>query len=205
MVSSGNNTNVVLRSGTHYMYISNNLGETPSTIYGYLPKATAETLDCYVVTYNSYNHLTDIEKIGKNATPAETHVAPSVKYLCDSRKIELPQNTTIGYTGKYCLNNKINVEIVDTYRIKYAIIKGNENTVYIHLHGNADFSDVIDTSDGDIFIYCSRAPVDIPQNITSVIINSNSDIIKDKNYNRLRESGIDIKSTATHGDIQIII
>lgn len=205
VVSSGNNTNIVLRSGTHYMYIANNEDESPAQIYNYLPKATCETLDYYIVTYTNYNHITDIQGISKNISPEETYVAPSIKYLSDTNGISLPQNTLIGYTGKYCLNNKINVEIVDTYRIKYAIIKGNKNTVYIHLHGKADFTDVIDTSDGDIFIYCGRAPVDIPSNITSVIINSDTGIIKDKNYTELRESGVDIKSTATHNDIQIII
>ena len=205
VVSSGNNTNLVLRSGTHYMYIANNQGEAPSDVYNYLPKATSESLDYYIVTYNSYNHLTDIERIGKNATPAETYVAPSVKYLCDSNKITLPQNTLIGYTGQYNLNNKINIEIVDTHRIKYVIIKGNENTVYLHLHGGADFSDVVDTSDGDIFIYCGKTPSDIPESATSVVINSGNDILTDRNYNALKESGFDIKSTATHGDIQVVI
>ncbi len=205
VVSSGNNTNVILRSGTHYVYIANNQGKTPSDIYSYLPKATSETLDYYIVTYTSYNNLTDIENIGRKATPQETYVAPSIKYLCKNRKITLPQNTLVGYTGEYTLNNKINVEIVDTYRIKYVIIKGNENTVYIHLYGSADFSEVVDTSDGDIFVYCGKAPVNIPENAKIIIINSTTEIITDRNYNLLKQSGIDVKSTATHGDIQVTL
>ncbi|MBO5065636.1 MAG: ComEC/Rec2 family competence protein [Clostridia bacterium] len=205
VVSSGNNTNIVLRSGTHYMYIANNEDEIPSGIYDHLPKATSEALDYYIVTYTSYNNLTDIEKINRLASPTETYIAPSIKYLCDGRKITLPKNTLIGYTGEYTLNDKINVEIVDTYRIKYVIIKGTENTVYIHLHGNADFSDVVDTSEGDIFIYCGKTPANIPKNAKSVIINSNTGIIADKSYSRLNQSGIDIRATATHGDIKVII
>ncbi len=205
VISSGNNTNIILRSGTHYMYIANNQGEIPSDIYDHLPKATSEALDYYIVTYTSYNNLTDVERINRLTSSEETYVAPSIKYLCDSQKIILPQNTVIGYTGEYTLNNKINIEIVDTYRIKYVIIKGNENTVYIHLHGNADFSEVVDTSDGDIFVYCGKAPADVPENAKTIIINSNTKIITDRNYNRLKQSGIDIKTTATHGDIQVTI
>ena len=205
VVSSGNNTNVVLRSGTHYMYIANNQDDVSADIYNHLPKATCETLDYYIVTYNSYNTLTDIEQIGKNIIPKETYVAPSIKYLCESNDITLPQNTIIGYTGNYCLNDKINVEIVDTYRIKYAIIKGTENTIYIHLHDNADFNDVVDTSPGDIFIYCGKIPEDFPVTAKTIILNSNNDIIANSNYKKLKDSGIDFKLTATHGDIKVII
>lgn len=205
VVSSGNNTNIVLRSGTHYMYIANNQSEVSADIYDHLPKATSETLDYYIVTYTSYNNLTDIERMGNNTKPKETYVAPSVKYLCDSNKISLPKNTIIGYTGKYILNNKINVEIVDTHRIKYAIIKGNENNIYIHLHGNADFKDAVDTSPGDIFIYCGKIPEKIPDTAKLILLNSNNDIIANSNYKKLKGSGIDFKLTATHGDIKVII
>lgn len=205
VVSSGNNTNIVLRSGTHYMYVANNQGDIPSHIYKHLPKATCETLDYYIVTYTSYNNLSDIESLSRNIEPKETYIAPSIKYLCKNQGITLPQNTVIGYTGKYTLNDKINVEIVDTYRIKYVIIKGTENTVYVHLHGNADFSDVVDTSDGDIFIYSGKAPETIPKSAQAIIINSSADIITNDNYTGLKESGIDFKSTATHDDIKVII
>ena len=205
VVSSGNNTNVVLRSGIHYMYIANNESKIPSHIYNHLPKASCETLDYYVVTYTAYKDLIDIENIGNNLKPQETHIAPSIKYLCKSSGVTLPTNTIIGYTGEYTLNDKINIEIVDTYRIKYVIIKGTENTVYIHLHGKADFSDVVDTSEGDIFIYCNKAPVNIPENAKAIIINSNSDIITTDNYKRLKEAGVELKSTATNNDIKVII
>ena len=205
LLSSGNNLHVIIRSGTHYMYIVNSQESVSTDVYDYLPKATCETLDYYLATYLSYNAVYDLEKIKRVTEPSETHITPSIKYIAESKNIEFPKNTIISTTGEYTLNSKINVEIVDTYPIQYVIIKGNEKTVYIHLHGDTNFKDVIDTSPGDIFIYNGTAPEEIPPTAETVIINSDSSIITDKNLLKAKEQSSEFFLTAEDGDVQIII
>ena len=89
--------------------------------------------------------------------------------------------------------------------MQYVIIKGNEKTVYIHLHGDTNFKDVIDTTPGDIFIYNGTAPTEIPPTAETVIINSDSSIITDKNLLKAKEHSSDFFLTAEDGDVQIII
>ncbi len=205
VLSSGNNIHLIIRSGTHYMYIVNGEESVPTDIYDYLPKATCETLDYYLATYLSYEAVYDLEKIKRVVEPLETHITPSIKYVAESKNIEFPENTIVSTTGEYTLNAKINVEIVDTYPMQYVIIKGNEKTVYIHLHGDTNFREVIDTTPGDVFIYNGTVPEEIPENTETVIINSDSSIITDINLTSLKEKSSDFHLTATDGDVQIII
>ena len=205
VLSAGNNMHVIIRSGTHYMYIVNAEESVSTDVYDYLPKATAETFDYYLVTYLSYNAVYDLRKIKSVIEPSETHITPSIKYVAESKGIEFPENTIVSTTGEYTLNSKINVEIIDTYPMQYVIIKGNEKTVYIHLHGDTNFKDVIDTTPGDIFIYNGTAPTEIPPTAETVIINSDSSIITDKNLLKAKEHSSDFFLTAEDGDVQIII
>lgn len=205
VLSSGNNLHLILRSGTHYMYISNSQERLPSDISDYLPKASCEKLDYYIATYLSYNSVSDLESIYNITKPEETHITPSIKYIAESRDIKPPLNTITDVTGNYCLNNKINIEIVDTHHIKYVIIKGDKNTVYIHLYGDTDFSKVVGTSPGNIFIYNGALPESAPATADKVIINSDSSIITDKKLLTLKEQNPDTILTAEYGDIQIII
>lgn len=205
VVSSGDNLNIVLRSGTHYAYIINSDTQYPSDVYDYLPKATCESLDYWFVTYASYTSCTDLERLPYALTPEETHVTPVIKDICLNQNISLPQNTIINTQGKYTLGSEINFEIIDTYHIKYVIIRGNEKTVYIHLHGNTDFSKVVDTNAGDIFVYNSHIPYDIPPTAETVIISGESDFIANSDYNNLLKRGTPLLLTATEGDIQINI
>lgn len=205
ILSSHNNLHLIIRSGTHYMYISNSQQQYPSQIFKYLPKASCEKLDYYVATFLNYNSVTDLEKLSCSVTPKETHITPSIKYLAQSQDITPPENTFIGITGKYCLDSKINIEIVDTYHIKYAIIKGNKKTVFVHLYGDTDFSKVTDTSSGDVFVYNGTLPESTPPSAEKIIINSDSSTISNKALLSLRAENPHTMLTAETGDIQIII
>ncbi len=205
VVSSGDNLNVIIRSGTHYAYIINSEETYPSDVYDYLPHATCESLDYWFVTYISYDSCTDLEKLPAVITPKETHITPEIRKMCTTKDVTLPQNAIINIQGKYTLNSQINFEIIDTYPIKYVIIRGNEKTVYIHQHGKTDFSEVVDTSNGDIFIYNSQIPEDIPSSSETVIISGKSDFIIDSDYNNLKGQNENILLTAKDGDIQINI
>ena len=123
--------------------------------------------------------------------------------ICINKNIELPQNTILSTQGNYTLNNEINFEIIDTYRTKYVIIKSNEKTVYIHLYGNTDLSEVVDTSDGDIFIYNSEIPEEIPPSAKEIIISGESDFIINSDYNKHLDQGENLHLTAKDGDIKI--
>lgn len=205
VVSSGDNLNLIIRSGTHYAYIINSDTQYPSDVYDYLPKATCESLDYWIVTYLSHGSCTDLERLPAVVKPAETYTTQEIRTICLNKGVTLPQNTIINTQGKYTLNGEINFEIIDTYRIKYAIIKGSEKTVYVHLHGSADFSEVTDISDGDIFIYNSRLPDNISQSSESVIISGASDFIINPDYNNLTKQHENLLLTALDGDIQINI
>ncbi len=203
--SSGNNLHVIIRSGTHYMYISNSNENVSYDIYDYLPKATCESLDYYLVTHLSYNALSDLQKIKRSCSPLQTHVTPSVKYLAHKNNVELPENTIISVNGEYTLNSKISIEIIDTYPMKYAIIKGNERTVYIHLDGDTDFSKVTDAKQGDTFIYTGIVPKKTPQNADTVIISAGSNIITDEHLKVLKNSCSNVFVTSRDGDIEVYI
>ncbi len=205
VVSSGDNLNLIIRSGTHYAYIINSDTEYPSDVYDYLPKATCESLDYWIVTYLSHGSCTDLERLPAVVKPAETYTTQEIRTICLNKGVTLPQNTIINNQGKHTLNGEINFEIIDTYRIKYAIIRGNEKTVYVHLHGSADFSEVTDISDGSIFIYNSRLPDNISPSAESVIISGASDFIINHDYNNLTKQYENLLLTALDGDVQINI
>lgn len=203
VVSSGNNLNVIVRSGTHYAYIINSESKYPYAVYNYLPKATCESLDYWFVTYVSYESCIDLERMNNVIHPKETYITPTIRKICINENIELPQNTIISTQGIYTLNNEINFEIIDTYRTKYVIIKSNEKTVYIHLYGNPDLSEVVDTNDGDIFIYNSEIPEEIPPSAKEIIISGESDFIINSDYNKHLDQGENLHLTAKDGDIKI--
>lgn len=205
IVSSGNNLHIIIRSGLHYAYIINSRKAYPTSVHNYLPKATCESLDYWFVTYATYFSCNDLQRLSKVVTPLETHITPEIQKLCINSNVNLPQNTIIKATGKYTLNNTINLEIIDTYSIKYVIIRGNEKTVYIHLHGTTDFSEVTDTSVGDIFVYNSKIPDRIPETAESIIISGDSDFIINEDYNKLKSQFDNLYLTAREGDIKINI
>lgn len=204
VISSGDNINIVVRSGLRYAYILNTQEQIPSTAYNYLPKATCETLDYLLVPYISTFALIKLPMFCDNLKPQETHINNTIKQIASKNNISLPQNTFTSVGGKYALSDKINIEIVDTSRIQYAIIRGNEKTVYVHLHGNTDFSEFVDPSPADIFIYKGTIPEN-PLEADTAIISADSDIIKNSHLSKLKTSVGTVYVTAMDGDIEFTI
>ena len=203
VVSSGNNINLIIRSGTHYAYIVNSDTTYPSSVYNYLPNATCESLDYWLMTYATHESCTDLERLPANITPQETVITPYIKKICLTESISLPQNTIISPQGNYTLNNQINFKIIDTYSAKYAIIRGNNKKVFVHLHGSTDLARLVDVSEGDVFIFNGKAPESIPASAQQIIISGTADFINNKNYNNFINKGEDIHLTALEGDIKI--
>ena len=72
-----------------------------------------------------------------------------------------PIKNNVFYIGSKDVNRKLFDQLVPlpqgtTYN-SY-LIKGSEKTVYVHLHGDTDFSYFFDTTEGDIFIYNGKIP-----------------------------------------------
>ncbi len=205
VVSSGNNINLIIRSGTHYAYIVNSDTAYPSAVYNYLPKATCESLDYWLVTYATYDTCTDLERLPYNITPKETVITPYIKKICLTKSISLPPNTLIASQGSYTLNNQIIFEIIDTYSAKYVIIRGNNKKVFVHLHGSTDLSKLVDVSEGDVFIFNGKVPEALPVSAQQTIINGTADFINNKIYNDFIDKGENLRLTALEGDIKINI
>ncbi len=180
--SAGNNIQLVIRSSLQYAYLENSSSLITSDTYNALPKATSETLTAYTSTYLTKDSVNNLTIIGDSYAPKETIISTGVYKLAKSFKTNPPQNTTISNSGKITLCDEITLEIVDTSSIKYAIIRSNEKTVYVHLYGDTDLSKYVSVEECDIFVFNSTIPDTIPQNAETVILSSDSsyDLIKAK-------------------------
>lgn len=200
VVSSGNDVQVVIRSGLHYAYISNSYESNSTDAYDYLPKATSETLDYYFATYLSVNSISDIEKVAKHYNPAETHITEYIRKYVVARNITLPENTLLTTTGKFSLSSEITFQIVDTYPMEYVIINRNDDIIFIHLHGTIDYSQIKNSEDIDIMVFNNYIPDDI-LNAKKVIINSDTGLLSDEDTNRLKDICDEVYFTAKDGSI----
>ena len=101
IVSSGNNLQLVIRSGTHYAYITNISSHYAGICYDYLPKATCETLDYYIAPYLTSSAVRNIKKINETYSPMQTNINP---FKCDEMnrcEIHLAPNTLLSPYGNF--------------------------------------------------------------------------------------------------------
>ncbi len=202
IVSSGNNIHIVIRSGTDYAYISNTT-EHSYDVNNYLPKATCETLRYYIPVYLSGTAIYDIESVPRWYSPETVRISDYMYESCTSNDIPLPESTIIKLQDKYTLSDEITFEIIDTYHIKYAIIKSNEKTVFVHLYGTLDSSALQYMSGCDVIVTNSIVPHIIPQETDTLIISAEATVITDKNIDYLSRICDELYITARHGTIQI--
>ncbi len=205
VISANNNIHLVIRSGTHYAYICNTITKAPVTTYDYLPSATAESLDYYIVTYTASSALSDIELFEKQFSPEETRITKLVHSLCFTNQITLPANTIIKTNGKYELTDEISFEIIDTTPVHYVIIKGPEKTAYIHLHGDTAIEKATDISQGDIFVYKGSAPQTVPHSAETIVLSADTQITADKSIKYIERICEDLHITARDGSITLNI
>lgn len=205
VVSAGNSLHIILRSGLRYAYITNATTQAPSQIHKYLPKATSESLDYFVATYLTTTNLYTLESIGNSYSPVETRITKEINRLATTNGINLPPNTFIETCGKFTLSPEITFEIIDTYPTQYVIIKGNEKTVYVHLHGDTSLSKVTNTDNADIFVFNGDVPQVIQPDLDAIIISGDSSHISSINTPYLKKQCDTLHFTARDGDIQINI
>ncbi len=203
VLESGANIQIVLRSGTKYAYLENTADKLSKNISQYMPGSTCEELVYYLPTYLGNNAIRNPDKLYYNYTPSHIAMPQSLYSFLNSRSAFIPKNTVIKNSGIFNITDEIAIEIVDTYHIKYAIIRGNKKTVYVHLHGDTNFSKYVDTSVCDIAVYNGEIPTVVPNNVTDVILCGeffpNEFKTKNPQYNG------NIYMTAQTGDISIYI
>ncbi len=193
----------VIRNGLDYAYIENTDENIGGEDYDYLPIATCEVLKLYIPTYLNSLSLYNPSIITERYSPEKTVVSKSVLNELKESKCAIPENAVIKHSGIFTLSEEITIEIVDTTTMKYAIIKGNENTVYIHLYGDTDFSLHLDTSQCDIVVFNSTIPEKIPQGAKTVILSGK--LSKNEFNKKFPEYKGELFITALSGNISFYI
>lgn len=197
----GNGMQLIVRSGTSYAYIENTTSEISDGTFDALPKATCEQLKYYIPTYLSKSSIYNISTVSYQYNPQATVMPSTVKATASESFIDIPENTLIDDSGYFTLSDEISLEIVDTDHIKYAIIRGKDNVVFVHLYGDTDFSKYVSVEDCSVAVYNGNAPDTIPQSAETVVISTTGyDPIKTNELSHFCE---DIYITAKHGSVQI--
>lgn len=204
IVSSGDNLNLIIRCGTDYAYIVD-ATERAEDRSDYLPKATCESLKYYIPVYLSHSALYDIELVSQRYSPEEIRISDYTYQTCTANNITLPTNVIIKVQDKYVLSDEISFETIDTYRIKYAIIKGNEKTVFVHLSGTLDSSSLQYMSGCDTIVTNSTVPPVIPRGISTVVISAGATAITDPNIDYIKNNCDEFYLTARSGTVTLAL
>ena len=202
VVSSGNNLYLIIRDGTDYAYIVN-ASDSAQNEYDYLPKATCEVLKYYIPTYLSGHAFYDIERVGQRYSPREVRVSDYMYRACISNGYTLPANTIIEIADKYVLSDEITFEIIDTYSIKYVIIKSNEKSVFVHLSGELDTKSLQYIKGCDTIVTNSTVPSVIPNGVDTVIISADATALSNPDIKYVQNNCNEFYVTARSGTVQI--
>ena len=199
-----NGINVTLRQGLKYAHL--NCGASDSNIYlQSLPKAKCEMLDFLYI--ESSNKTTD--KLTKDliyCNPQTTVITKQAKIGLNESNIDLPINTIISNSYTHNFNNEITVQVVDTSPASCVIIKGSEKTVLISYGDNSELSSLFETyGKPDILILSEDLPERLPQDIETLIISSDSEVILNKNLTTLKIQTKNFHTTAENGDVKILM
>ncbi len=199
-----NGINATLRQGIRYAHF--NCGASDSDVYfRSLPKSKCESLDFLFVGETDTNSNT-ITKYLCSFEPEATVITEAVKDSLSTASFELSQNTIIANSYTYNFNKEITVHIVDTYPASCVIIKGSEKTAYIPYGDDSDFESLYETyGKPDILVLSEELPSSIPEDVETIIISSDSDIILNKNISALKKQCRKFYTTAEDGDIKIIL
>lgn len=204
ILNVGNGLNASLRSGLHRAFFNcgTSSDETP---YSALPSATSESLDfVYISAFDTKtNSLTDGLT---NSKPETTILTTSVKDSYRENGKEFPQNTIISDSYSYTLNNEINVTTIDTHPVGCVIIEGNEKKVFLCFSSNLDLDFLFDTyGSPDVLVLSKVVPETLPENVDTLIISNDSEIIINQNLSALKNQCKKFYTTAEDGDIKIIL
>lgn len=199
-----NGVNVTLRQGLKYAHL--NCGASDSNLYFQsLPKAKCEALDfLYIGKANKATN--ELTKDLFCYQPQTTVITEFAKDGLNESKFDLPQNTVITNSYTHNFSNEITVQIVDTYPASYVIIKSTEKTAFISYGSSRALNSLFETyGKPDILILSDDLPENLPQDVETLIISSDSEVILNNNLSALKNQSQKFYTTAETGDIKIIM
>ena len=200
----GNGVNLTLRHGLKYAHF--NCGASDSNTYlQSLPKAKCEKLDFLYISQS--NIITN--ELSKDLfcyKPQNTVITEMTKGVLNKSGIDFPKNTLISDSYTHKFNKEITIQVVDTHPASCVIIKSSEAIVYVSYGDNSDLSSLFETcGKPDILILSDNLPERLPENIETLIISSDSDVILNRNIGELINQCKNFYTTAEDGDIKIIM
>lgn len=200
----GNGANICLRSGLRYAYFNCGTTQYPNNSKN-LPRATAESLN--------FLYISETDTYGDNLSetlfaysPSNTVITSYIWGCYRENGINPPSGTLVSNSYNFDLNSKINIETVDTYSTDCVIIRGNEKSVFVCYGDSYDITSVFSQyGTPDILIISGTIPKSLPENVKTLIISSDSDIILNKNTQTLKNQCENYYTTAENGDVTITL
>ena len=204
VINVGNGVNVSLRQGLKYAYF--NCGASSDDIpYDFVPLAKCEALD-FLFIGNADKKTNEITQALLTHSPEITVVTEDSKGDLNESNVNLRQNTIVSDSYSYNFNAESTIQTVDTYPVSCVIIKGYGKTIAISYGSNSDLHLIFEAYGApDILVLSKSIPEDLPENVDTLIISSNSDVIINKNISALKKQCNKFYTTAEDGDIKIIL
>ncbi len=196
--------NVTLRQGLKYAHF--NCGTSIDDVYiNSLPKAKCETLDfLYVCKADEVTNELTKDLIRYN--PETTVITNFTKGDLNESEIDLPNNTIIANSYTYNFNKEITIQVVDTYPAPCVIMNSNEKTVLVSYGKNNALASIFENyGKPDILVISENLPKNLTEDIQTIIISSDSDVILNKNLDTLKKQCKNFYITAENGDIKILL
>lgn len=204
IINVENGVNVSLRQGLKYAYF-NCTASSDEIPYDFVPASKCESLD-FLFIGNADITTNELTNALLTHSPQTTVITQYSKGALNESNIYLRENTIVANSYISRFNNEITIETVDTYPVSCVIIKGYENTVAICYGGNSDLDLIFDTyGTPDILVLSKFIPKDLPENVDTLIISSDSDVIINKNISALKKQCNKFYTTAESGDIKILL
>lgn len=204
VINVENGVNVSLRQGLSYAYF--NCGASSDDIsYDVVPVSKCESLD-FLYIGNANETTNKLTNALLSYSPEATVITQYSKGALNESNVELTENTIIADSYIYRFNEEITIETVDTYPVGCVIIKGYEKTVAISYGSSSELDFIFNTyGTPDILVLSESIPEGLPENVNTLIISSNSDIIINKNISALKNQCNKFYTTAENGDLKIIL
>lgn len=197
-----NGINITLRHGLKYAHFNCGASDSSADLK-YMPVAKCELLD-FLYIGKADKTTNKVTKALFSYKPKTTIITEFTKNNLSQGIAELPQNTIIADSYTYNFNDEITLQIVDTSPASCVIIKCNEKIILISYGNNNDMKSLLKTyGKPDILILSGALPEKLPEDIETLIISSDSDIILNKNLPTLKNQCKNFHTTAEDGDIKI--
>jgi len=204
VINVKNGVNISLRQGLKYAYI--NCGASSADIpYDYIPSAKCEKLD-FLYIGKADETTNELTKALLTHSPQATVVTEHSKGTLNESNIILKQNTLISNSYTHKFNDEITLQTVDTYPVGCVIMKGYGKSVAICYGSSLDIEYIFENYGvPDVLVLSGNIPEALPENVDTLIISSDSDVILNKNIPTLKNQCKKYYTTAEKGDIKIIL